>query len=80
MLAASAAKGMDRTEVVNHAWRVLVVVPRKSRHWSESWTSSEELIVLALRLLQENQLLSIEPCDLPLPLTFASHIPGKGEV
>ncbi|KAM7188714.1 hypothetical protein V8F33_010484, partial [Rhypophila sp. PSN 637] len=39
------------------AKRVLIVVSRTSHHWSKAWTSSKELITIALRVLQQEELI-----------------------
>ncbi|CAG9945387.1 unnamed protein product [Clonostachys rosea f. rosea IK726] len=37
--------------------RVVIAVSRKSPHWAKAWTSSEELIAVALGLMQEKHLI-----------------------
>jgi len=49
---------MDKLETESAARRVLIVVSRKSRHWLKAWTSSEELITIALGVLQQDELIS----------------------
>lgn len=44
-----------------NAKRALLVVSPTSRHWSQAWTSSKELIPIALRVFQEEELI---PTDL----------------
>ncbi|KAJ2892368.1 hypothetical protein MKZ38_009944 [Zalerion maritima] len=51
---------MDEIGSGRAAKRVLIVVSRTSPHWFKAWTSSEELITIALELMQEKQLISLD--------------------
>ena len=61
---------MDNIEVESVAKRVLVVVSRKSPHWSKAWNSSQELVAIALRIMQNTHLVAPNVDDDPSAITF----------
>jgi len=50
--------------------RVLISVSRNSPYWSNAWESSEEVIIIALRLIQENNLVPLDTFDDPSTQRF----------
>ncbi|POR36999.1 Uncharacterized protein TPAR_02801 [Tolypocladium paradoxum] len=54
---------MENTESTKGPKRVLVSVSRKSPYWTSAWTSSEEVIRVALQLMKENNMVSLAPDD-----------------
>ncbi|KAJ0158284.1 hypothetical protein CTA2_11936 [Colletotrichum tanaceti] len=54
--------------------RVVVAVSRKSPHWAKAWASGEEMVALALRLMEEKHLIPPgltpdDPCAVKLLAT-----------
>jgi hypothetical protein len=61
---------VDESNSERAAKRVLIVVSRKSPHWIKAWTSSEELIVSAIEVMLEKQLIPSDTRDDPSTITF----------
>lgn len=61
---------VDEFESSRAAKRVLIIVSRNSPHWIKAWTSSEELIVSAIGVMQEKQLIPSDARDDPSAITF----------
>lgn len=53
-----------------NAKRVLIVVSPASRCWSKAWTSSKELITIALRVLQQEELIPSDAHSDSSPITL----------
>ncbi|KAK6211160.1 hypothetical protein QIS74_10424 [Colletotrichum tabaci] len=49
---------MDKQRGERTPKRVVIAVSRKSPYWAKAWVSGEELIALALRLMEEKHLIS----------------------
>lgn len=56
---------MDKQRGERSPKRVVIAVSRKSPHWAKAWVFGEELIALALRLMEEKHIISpnITPND-----------------
>lgn len=48
---------MDHAESCKAAKRVVIIVSKRSPHWLKAWASAEEMVTIALRLMQEQQLI-----------------------
>ncbi|KAJ4315791.1 hypothetical protein N0V84_008195 [Fusarium piperis] len=61
---------MDENGSERSPKRVLIAVSRRSPHWVKAWASSEELITVALGLMQEKQLISRDTRNDPRAIKF----------
>ncbi|POR38381.1 Uncharacterized protein TPAR_01432 [Tolypocladium paradoxum] len=44
---------MDKTKTKKNARRVLIDVSPRSRHWTDAWIASEQVVAVALRAIQD---------------------------
>lgn len=51
---------MDRTDSRKAAKRVVIIISKRSPHWRNAWVSDEGIVTIALRLIQEKQLIPVD--------------------
>jgi hypothetical protein len=51
---------MGEPESGRAAKRALIIVSRRSPHWPKAWTLSEELVTIALGVMQKKQLIPLD--------------------